>query len=312
MATATTVSTFALTSTSAVTVEEAIKRMLSEKALVKVLTEHPREDNPKQPSVSQLARLSAYQKDGVLPRFATMSKEDWVKWMEPVVHFFFKDNGELCSEMMQRATLLVDLVVEHDTTKDVVFMDGHGRFTWCFLKVLCDRCLLDSYRIHIVDIDETVCRFHKAFFPSEIRILHQDVFRLERHQRIVYYLNFCGTAVMRDNIVEFVQAQRATDAPLLLSYFTGRGADVGSMDHALGRLGRKKYAPRDTFPTYAFSNRIAMERIAIREARRKEIERRRALRTDRELALRIAENDGYLRRSGRSRRAGRGTKRCRG
>jgi len=303
MAAATTVSTFALMSTPTVTVVEALRGVLTDSP-----PGEPPAENPKKPSEWQLALLSAYRMEGVLPRFATMSKKDWVEWMEQFVHFFFKDNGELFSEMMMRATKLVDLVVEHKETKDVVFMDGHGRFTWCFLKVLGDRGLLDSYRIHIVDIDETVCHFHEAFFPSGIHILHQDVFRLERHSRIVYYLNFCGTAGMREDIVEFVRAQRATGAPLLLSYFTGRGADVGSMDHALGLLGREKHAPRATFPTYAFSNRITVERRAIREARKRESVRRSMERINYMLAIEAAVKSGDVRRS---KRVGRGTKRGR-
>lgn len=310
MAAATTVSPSALMSKPTVsTAEEAFKRMLREEALVRVLTEHPRDDNPKQPSELQCALLSAFQMEGVLPRLATMSKKDWVEWMEPFVHFFFKDNGELFSEMMMRATLLVDLVVEHEETEDVVFMDGHGRFTWCFLKVLCDRGLLDSYRIQIVDIDKTVYRFHKAFFPSGIHILDQDVFEMEHHSRFVYYLNFCGTKGMREDIVEFVRAQRATGAPLLLSYFTGRGADLGSMDYALGRLGRDKHAPRATFPTYAFSNQITAERRAIREARKRERERKRMEMIAQMLAIEAAVESGDVRRS---KRVGRGTKRGRG
>jgi hypothetical protein len=303
------VSSFALRSTPTVTVEEALERVLTEKALGRVLMENPRKDNPKQPSDYQMSLLSAFQVEGVLPRFATMSKKDWVMWMDPFNALFYDGNEELFSEMMMRATKLVDLVVEHKETKNVVFMDGHGRFTWCFLKVLSDRDLLDTYHIHIVDVDETVCHFHKAFFPSGIHILHENVFSIERHSRIVYYLNFCGTAGMRDNIVEFVKAQRTTWAPLLLSYFVGRGAELGCMKNALGRLGREKYAPRDTFPTYAFSDRITKDHLAKRKARRVERACRSIERINRERARKIAEDEGDLRRS---RRDGRGTKRGRG
>eukprot|EP00730_Choanoeca_flexa_P014406 TRINITY_DN6290_c0_g1_i1.p1 TRINITY_DN6290_c0_g1~~TRINITY_DN6290_c0_g1_i1.p1 ORF type:complete len:173 (+),score=22.56 TRINITY_DN6290_c0_g1_i1:168-686(+) len=95
-------------------------------------------------------------------------------WTRACLSFLSAAKSQRKEDMIQRAKLLVQQAVARKATiKRIVFMDGHGGFTYLLIKALLKSPLKDNLtssklRLVVVDTDTNCHRWHQLFFPSVI------------------------------------------------------------------------------------------------------------------------------------------------
>lgn len=129
---------------------------------------------------------------------------DWANVIESDIVdslFFQLENGgkQRKKDMFQRANIVVKWCKkEGNNIKRIVYMDGHGRFTFTLVRtifedaILSERLLSKQLTLCVVDIDAQAHAWHQEFFPKDIACVSQCVYEQSVVSTDFFYLNFCG------------------------------------------------------------------------------------------------------------------------
>ncbi|VVU95447.1 hypothetical protein CPAV1605_1198 [seawater metagenome] len=158
-----------------------------------IMANMQREDNPLMPDECEYVVLhqmlnSMNMKD--------LSNSDWLDMLgDGNVLFDGLSNGDQVKEdQMIRAREIVEKML-HLGIKNLRTMDGHGRFIYCFLKVLQEKGLdVNEWTLDVVDLDERVNGWHRWFLPDGILVLSENIFDMTDVDlaQTLNYFNFCG------------------------------------------------------------------------------------------------------------------------
>lgn len=140
----------------------------------------------------------------------------------------------LCAEKMwadqlKRAKKVAKTMVKRGL-KNIVLMDGHGRFVFALLDALLSRRQnLAEYTISLVDLDLNAHAWHAEFIPGTH--VHDDILERKREENTFYYLNFCSLGHQKQSALDYM-----VDAPkpLMVSFF--RRNSIGKIAIENGRL----------------------------------------------------------------------------
>lgn len=142
------------------------------------------------------------------------------------------------ADQEERARKCSELVGAEKAT-NLVFPDGHGRFTACLINALVKRLsatTVDSkLGFELVDLNDAVVAWHKAFFPRNFVHAVRNLYVNLPSRDTVLYLNFCGIGGLQGqrDLVNFLHRMaKALDAGqdvaryLMLSFSNVRGARI--------------------------------------------------------------------------------------
>ena len=157
--------------------------------ITKVLTEFKNDLNPLQPTAKQVAELKANEKTYTFLQSLTPYK--WAQTLESFKNLLFcgKSKSKI-SDQEARAEQLAKRILANPKIKEVVLMDGHGRFMLSLLKKLGLRANRLTYTV--VDINSNVVEWHKYFFPKNTESKLGDIYNYEPKEDRIVYMNFCG------------------------------------------------------------------------------------------------------------------------
>ena len=200
-------------------------------------------NNPLQPTLAQCYVLKAFND---IYRFSEHALEEWLNIFSKLCLF---KRGEKDTDYDARVDYIWNkwnMICINDKETKLVLMDGHGRIVYRLLKKIHDNGLQNSRKIVVVDLDQTVDRWHKAFFPScSVESVHGDIFKqANRIKPCFLYLNFCGIAGMVENtmnisnqyILSFSTMRRNADLDAIWN-FIDNGSNV-DLVHETGEISK--------------------------------------------------------------------------
>lgn len=171
--------------------------------LAKVMKHPNRDNNSFQPSKTQLNNLKY-----IFGNFwSQLSTEEWFSfvtkknmfpstWLKGEVYF---------SDQMKRANLIVDEIINNPKLEQVVGLDGHGSWQFCFWTCMYKAKELGrlgknrKIRVVVIDFDRDVDQWHRSFLSKDTLCIFGNLFDLigtlsnaSVLSKSVYYFNFCG------------------------------------------------------------------------------------------------------------------------
>lgn len=154
-----------------------------------------------------------------------------------------------------RAECLVNMLRAHHST--VRLMDGRCGFLLLFMKAVRERYgakYLNSLKIELVDIDDSVTQWHKKFYRCPtFHCTTENVLSLKAPlpDTTLLYLNFCGISKSFDLVREYLKTYRIE---CMISFSVARRAAVKDYGKSLislkGRFLKKLPSERKDFETW--------------------------------------------------------------
>jgi len=163
----------------------------------------------------------------------SMTLSQWYKSF-PLEQLFSRNKIGIRQKMddqYSRAKIIVGML--KPTHKEIITMDGHGRFIRCLAEVLYQEKpeLASNITITVVDnfVDndkkQIVTEWHKLFFPSCVKSVQGNIYDYKPTDTSLVYLNFCGIGG-KPGIKSFIKyiSSIQTVQSVLLSFSTARKA----------------------------------------------------------------------------------------
>ncbi len=188
-------------------------------------------ENKFMPSKKQILYLEKYNE-----YFPNISNDmDPKNWLKLNLNLLFNPFSEgVKNDQETRASIILSYMDKHKI-KNLITMDGHGRFTGMIMSKILEKLKhkyknkkekikeeLSKYKIYLIDIDENVTLWHKAYLPSNFvnTLPTGSVFDLSDDliNSSMVYLNFCGVGNQMKNLKRFVLKMIKSSRPLFLSY----------------------------------------------------------------------------------------------
>ena len=119
---------------------------------------------------------------------------EWAKFILTYDAFFIHPQHK--EDLMKRADILLRGAI-HKGYRDLVYMDGHGRFTACLLYIMNKNGWENNFdNLYCVELDHAMNQWHEILFPKIIKCKHSDIFSFlnnysDQNAPFVYF-NFCG------------------------------------------------------------------------------------------------------------------------
>ncbi len=138
-----------------------------------------------------------------------LSNSDWLEMLgDGKVLFDSLSNGvQIREDQMLRAREIVEKMI-HLGIKNLRTMDGHGRFIYCFLKVLQEKGLdVNEWTLDVADIDQSVNGWHRWFLPDGVLVLSENILDLTDVdlEQTLNYFNFCGLYKQELDVKEVIK-----------------------------------------------------------------------------------------------------------
>lgn len=156
----------------------------------------------------------------------------------PIQRLLYPDNLRNREPVYQDHTVRAKKIVDHMIThgkKNLVTMDGHGRFVMCFLRELIRRRQkVHEYTITLFDIDDTTNRWHEHFLPTNVVVASGNILEATFDGSECVYLNFCSIGKNSEKLGEFIELFTEFQRNFFLS-FTTRGC-TGNDDTSVSRV----------------------------------------------------------------------------
>jgi hypothetical protein len=235
-------------------------------SLNRVFNEVTNSKNPLQPSIQQVEKLQSMTKINTF--LQNLTPYEWSKIMEPYKSLLFsgKTYNKIADQEF-RADIIISYIKSNPQIKNIITMDGHGRFLLTLLQKL--DLLANDIKIIIVDIDPIVNQWHKLFFPNSIDCIESNIFNFKPSNNTVVYMNFCGIGGKKgqEGLAEYlskIESKTNYDLHMMISLSTARCAkgscewlDKESYDKLWLKPYKKTYigkkisdGPLNNFPTY--------------------------------------------------------------
>ena len=153
------------------TLSEIAECVWAGEQLHKVLSIAGRQGNRFQPSQSQLKKLHELFGDywnrlDHLKRHAFLTKEQL--YQEGEEHIY--------KDQIIRAQVLLDDIQDNKLT-GILLMDGHGHMNWCLQEVALQKDFdMDKLNVQVIDLDNVVNDWHKAFLPRKTACATNNIF----------------------------------------------------------------------------------------------------------------------------------------
>jgi hypothetical protein len=109
-------------------------------------------------------------------------------------------NDDVYKDQKQRAQIVV-LNALKDDKREIVYLDGHGRMTFCLIETLINIGLFEEFKLTVVEYEHSGHEWHNLFLPREVRKVKGDIvgFLDKRYTRnsnkmnnSYVYFNFCS------------------------------------------------------------------------------------------------------------------------
>ena len=187
-------------------------------------------ENKFKPSLKQLYYLRKYNE-----YFPNISDDmDPEKWLKLNLNLLYSPFSEWVKNDQETRAKIILSYMERHNIKNLITMDGHGRFVGMIMFKLVQKLQrkyknkekvkeeLQKYKVYLIDIDENVTLWHKAYLPSYFvnTLPTGSVFDLSNDliDNSMIYLNFCGVGNQMKNLKRFVLKMIKSSRPLFLSY----------------------------------------------------------------------------------------------
>lgn len=173
------------------------------KNLSRIMRLQNKKQNSFQPSKSQLKALQ-----NVFGNFwSQLSIEEWLSCVtkESMFPSTWTKRDMYFSDQMQRANLIVDELVNNQKITQIIALDGHGSWQFCFWKCVTKAKQLGrlpenrDFSIVVVDFDKDVDEWHRSFLSKNTLSIFGNLFDLMKIlsnpdvlSKSAYYFNFCG------------------------------------------------------------------------------------------------------------------------
>ena len=160
------------------------------------------------PSKIQANKLELYFKQSKLDFYLPRNNLDFLNFFGelsypkyktlPESYPLFKNHSDKKDDQLNRADKIVRQMIRNQT-RTIYFMDGHGRFLYCFLQKVfeLDPENINNYQIHLFDSSEHATKWHQLLLNNinTIECLTIDAYQVlinQRTTRSYVYLNFCS------------------------------------------------------------------------------------------------------------------------
>ena len=200
------------------------------RAFIDFILNYNHGENKFKPSLKQLYYLRKYNE-----YFQNISDDmDPEKWLKLNLDLLYSPFSELVKNDQETRAKIILSYMERHNIKNLITMDGHGRFVGMIMSKLVEKLHykhknkqkvkeeLQKYKVYLIDIDEHVTLWHKAFLPSYFvnTLPTGSVFDLSDDliNNSMVYLNFCGIGDQMENLKRFVLNYIKSYRPLFLSY----------------------------------------------------------------------------------------------
>lgn len=198
-----------------------------------------------------------------------LSNSDWYDLMDKDNLLFkhHRNRKALFKDQMERAEKVVDIMTTR-RIKTLRTLDGHGRFIFCFMKVLKRKgCNIDDYVIEIYDIDKNTHKWHEKIFPNNCLVCNDNICSNEKEDidaltgddsQTFLYLNFCSLGKEAKNTVNYIIDLISKGVKNLMVSFSDRATKPhGVVGKQICRLKKEvkcqKLCRRGFFVTYLVS-----------------------------------------------------------
>jgi hypothetical protein len=182
--------------------------------LKKILSGFKNNLNPLQPSKDQVNELKSHIETNTFLQSLTPYK--WGQIMENFKDLLFIGKSKTkIFDQENRAEQLAQRILSNPKIKELVMMDGHGRFLLTLLKKLGLRA--NRLNITVVDINTTVVEWHKYFFPKNVKSIEGNIFNYEPSETCLVYMNFCGLGGIKGQMALANYLAKIKKSPLVNS-----------------------------------------------------------------------------------------------
>lgn len=212
-------------------INNSCNQFFKKKKFLDFILNHSHGENKFKPSLKQLYYLRKYNE-----YFPNISDDmDPEKWLKLNLNLLFNPFSEWVKNDQETRASIIFSYMERHNIKNLITMDGHGRFTGMIMSKIYEKLKrkyknkkeiikeeLSKYKIYLIDIDENVTLWHKAYLPSNFvnTLPTGSVFDLSDDliNSSMVYLNFCGVGNQMKNLKRFVLKMIKSSRPLFLSY----------------------------------------------------------------------------------------------
>lgn len=200
------------------------------RAFIDFILNYNHGENKFKPSLKQIFYLKKYN-EYFQNMSDNMDPKDWLKLNLNLLYSPFTEWVK--NDQENRVNIILSYMDKHNI-KNLITMDGHGRFTGMIMSKILEKLKhkyknnekikeeLSKYKIYLIDIDENVTLWHKAYLPSYFvnTLPTGSVFDLSDDliNNSMVYLNFCGIGDQMENLKRFVLNYIKSYRPLFLSY----------------------------------------------------------------------------------------------
>lgn len=100
-------------------------------------------------------------------------------------------------DQFRRANAILNYMIKNNL-RHLVFLDGHGRFLWSFIRAILKAKLKPAdFSFEVVDIDINCHWWHCLFLPSAVKCVLGDIFDIANYHKTqnracFIYFNFCA------------------------------------------------------------------------------------------------------------------------
>ena len=181
--------------------------------------------NPLQPTQTQVNKLEART---VLNSFLQKLKpSEWFQVLDNYKDKLYSGKSTIkISDQDDRALCLANHIRSDPNIKNVILLDGHGRFIHTLFGKLGQTT--DKILFTVVELNAVVNRWHELFFPNSVKCVCGNIFEFKPSPDTLIYLNFCGIGGLngQKEFAKYLDSIKPshTDIKLYVSFSTSRGA----------------------------------------------------------------------------------------
>ena len=154
-------------------------------------------------------------------------------------------------DLDERASILVNRILNNPFITSLHTMDGHGRLILRVVSKLLDRepqffITRPTFYFHVYDIDEVTNLWHELILPHACTIVKQDIFEtllpsIETGdiQTQLFYLNFCGLMGQGPQVYDMYEMLSKKEQHSLMNNLVVSFSNIREGQHAATQLCRQ-------------------------------------------------------------------------
>lgn len=160
----------------------------------------------------------------IIENFKILTKlhYDEKQWLSKYKDVLFEGEKQY-AEMMFRAEQFLDLAINMNKDR-LVYMDGHGRLTYCLLSLIKSRKI--DIKMTCIDVNRNMHNWHKYLLPKRVICKRMNIFNIQGYETSAIYLNFCGISDNVQKTINFLLEHDCT----MVSFSTRCGCKKGEID----------------------------------------------------------------------------------